>query len=326
MVFDCHSDLFTDVTVKMLKGEKNIIKKYHLEDLQKGNLIGGIYVIWIDPPYDRQPENRANQIVDCITTEITNNNDIINQIKKFSDFDKGLKCNKLNIMIGMEGLSHIGEDIDKLDYYYDVVGARHASLTWNEQNKLATGVGGDKNRGLTQAGKKAVKKLEELHMLIDLSHINEKSFWDVMKISSKPVIASHSNSKHFSDHRRNLTDNQLKAIAQTGGIVGINGYQEFVSYDSKNYDLKHLVDHIDYMANLIGIEHIACGFDYSGFIDEDCLKAFSANTDNPNVSNLKVFSDTPNLIRELENRGYSKRDIELISYKNAFRVIKEVIG
>ncbi len=327
MVFDCHSDLFTDVTVKMLKGEKNIIKTYHLDDLRKGGLIGGIYVIWIDPPYDKSPEARAKQIVASLREEIDSNLDIINPIKVFSDFEKGLKENKLNVMIGMEGLSHIGEDVDKLHYYHDVVGARHASLTWNEQNLLATGAAGDPSRGLTEAGKKAVKKLEELKMLVDVSHANEKSFWDIMNVASGPVIASHSNAKHFSSHRRNLTDDQIKAIAESGGIIGMNGYKEFV--DDKNTDnatVKDLVNHIDYIANLVGVEHIACGFDYSGFIDADCLSAFSCDTSNPNVEGLKVFEDTPNLIKELQNRGYTKDEIDCIGYKNAFRVVKQVIG
>ena len=99
MVFDCHSDLFTDVTVKTLKGERNIIKNHHLKDLQQGGLIGGIYVIWIDPPYDKSPEKRAKQIVESLTQEIKSNSDIINQIKDYSDFEKGLKENKLNIMV-----------------------------------------------------------------------------------------------------------------------------------------------------------------------------------------------------------------------------------
>ncbi|MGM9532284.1 dipeptidase [Intestinibacter sp.] len=327
MVFDCHSDLFTDVTVKMLKGEKNIIKNHHLKNLQKGGLIGGIYVIWIDPPYDKCPEDRAKQIVTALTEEIKNNTDIINQVKDFSDFEKGFKENKLNVLVGMEGLSHIGEDVDKLHYYHDVVGARHAMLTWNEQNALATGVGGDPSRGLTEAGKRAVKKLEELKMIVDVSHANEKSFWDIMDVATTPIMASHSNAKHFSSHRRTLTDDQIKAIAQTGGIIGMNGYKEFV--DDKNpeeADVKRLVDHIDYIANLVGVEHIGCGFDYSGFIDPDCLAAFSTDTTNPNVIGLKEFEDTPNLITELQNRGYSKDDIEAIAYKNAFRVIKQVIG
>ena len=327
MVFDCHSDLFTDVTVKTLKGERNIIKNHHLKDLQQGGLIGGIYVIWIDPPYDKSPEKRAKQIVESLTQEIKSNSDIINQVKDYSDFEKGLKENKLNIMVGIEGLSHIGEDVDKLHYFHDVVGARHASLTWNEQNALATGVGGDPTRGLTETGKKAVKKLEELKMLVDVSHANEKTFWDIMDVATGPVIASHSNAKHFSSHKRNLTDDQIKAIAQSGGIIGMNGYKEFVSdKNPETASVKNLVDHIDYIADLVGIEHIACGFDYSGFIDADCLSAFSCDTSNPNVEGLKVFTDTPNLIKELQNRGYSKDEIDAIGYKNAFRVIKQVIG
>ncbi|MFR2389271.1 dipeptidase, partial [Intestinibacter bartlettii] len=183
MIFDCHSDLFTDVTVKMLKGEKDIIKNHYLDELKNANLIGGIYVIWIDPPYDKCPQKRVKQVVECLTEEINSNSDIIKQIKQFSDFEVALKQDKLSVLVGMEGLSYIGEDVDMLHYFYDVVGARHASLTWNEQNALATGVGGDPLRGLTDSGKNAVRKLEELKMILDVSHANEKSFWDIMNIA-----------------------------------------------------------------------------------------------------------------------------------------------
>lgn len=327
MVFDCHSDLFTDVTVKMLKGEKNIIKNHYLDKLRKGGLIGGIYVIWIDPPYDKCPDKRVKQIAECLTQEINSNSDIINQVRNFSDFEKGLKENKLSIIVGMEGLSYIGEDVDMLHYFHDVVGTRHASLTWNEQNALATGVGGDPSRGLTEAGKNAIRKLEELKMLVDVSHVNEKSFWDIMNIASGPVIASHSNVKSLSNHRRNLTDDQIKSIAESGGFIGINGYRDFV--DCKNWqsaNVTDLVNHIDYISDLVGVEHICCGFDFSGFIDQDCLSAFLEDTSNPNVLGLKEFQDTPNLINELQKRGYTKDEIDNISYKNAFRVIKRVIG
>ena len=326
MVFDCHSDLFTDVIVKMLKGEKDIIKNHYLYELKNANLIGGIYVIWIDPPYDKCPQKRVKQVIECLTEEINSNSDIIKQIKQFSDFEVALKQDKLSVLVGMEGLSYIGEDVDMLHYFYDVVGARHASLTWNEQNALATGVGGDPLRGLTDSGKNAVRKLEELKMIVDVSHANEKSFWDIMNIATKPVIASHSNVKALSDHRRNLTDNQIKAIAESGGIIGINGYRDFV--DCKNWqraDVGDLVNHIDYMADLVGIDHISCGFDFSGFIDQDCLSAFLEDTSNPNVLGLKEFKDTPNLIKELQKRGYTQDEIEKIGYKNAFRVIQQVL-
>ena len=101
MVFDCHSDLFTDVTVKMLKGEKDIIKNHYLDELKNANLIGGIYVIWIDPPYDKCPQKRVKQVVECLTEEINSNSDIIKQIKQFSDFEVALKQYKLSVLVGM---------------------------------------------------------------------------------------------------------------------------------------------------------------------------------------------------------------------------------
>ena len=325
MIFDCHSDTFTDITLKRYNKEKNIFKKYHLNNFKKGNVCGSIFVIWIDPPYDNNPSLRAQQIVQALKGELEESKDVINVIKSFDDIGKGFAKSKVDILIGMEGLSHIGKDIDKIDYYYNEVYARHASLTWNEENDLATGVLGNENRGLTFLGKEAVKRLESLHMLVDVSHLNEKSFWDLMNVASKPVIASHSNSKSLCNVSRNLSDEQLKAIAASGGVIGLNGFAPFVSHDTNKQNLEGFIDHADYMANLIGVEHISLGFDYCDYLQSDTLSSFSSNVKNPNVKSLQCASDSNNVIKELRKRGYSENEIDLITHRNIFRVMGDVL-
>ena len=115
-----------------------------------------------------------------------------------------------------------------INYFYDEVGVRHAMLTWNELNALATGWPVDVTRGLTEAGKKAVKRIQDLGMVMDVSHLNDKCFWGVIDLAQGPIIASHSNARSVCPAMRNLTDDMLKAIAKTGGLVRMNSMREFI--------------------------------------------------------------------------------------------------
>ena len=206
-IFDGHSDIWTDVTQRTLKGENNILKKYHLDKLRKGQIEGSIFVIWKDP------YARSMQFVDSIKKELEYCKDSVLIVRSYENIEKALAENKFYILIGLEGLSSIGENLDLIDFFYDF-GARHASLTWNEENALATGTRGNADRGLTELGKKAVKKINQKNMLMDVSHLNDKSFWDVVNVTDKPIIASHSNCRALCDVSRNLTDDQLSKIAE----------------------------------------------------------------------------------------------------------------
>ena len=165
-------------------------------------------------------------------------------------------------------------------------------------------------------------------MIVDVSHTNEKTFWDIAEISAKPFIASHSNARTLCDVPRNLTDEQIKAVAQSGGVIGVNGYIGFTKKcDFSNPvpienpdllskpDLKDLADHIDYIAGLVGVDYVGLGFDFCEYLSEE-LK-------DTNPKNLEDASKCQNMIEELRKRGYSENDIEKIAYKNFLRVIKE---
>ena len=316
MIFDAHSDIWTDVAVKTLKGENNIIKKYHYDNLIKGKIGGSIFVIWTEPKNYNRFLERVREIQECIKKELEYIKDIILIAKNYDDIIKAQKENKIYIFIGFEGLISIDDNIDLIDEYYEY-GARHASLTWNEENKLASGVRGDPNKGLTDFGKKTVKKMQDKGMIVDVSHLNDKSFFDVIDITSAPIIASHSNSRVLCGSLRNLTDEQLKAIRDTKGVVGLNSYKGFIDENKDKQTIERALDHIKYIADKIGIDHIGLGFDYNEYFEDEITP--------PSVKGLENASKSYDIIIKLKEAGFNNEEIEKIEYRNFHRIIKEII-
>ena len=316
MIFDAHSDIWTDVAVKTLKGENNIIKKYHYDNLIKGKIGGSIFVIWTEPKNYHRALERVREIQECIKKELEYIKDIILIAKNYDDIIKAQKENKIYIFIGFEGLISIDDNIDLIDEYYEY-GARHASLTWNEENKLASGVRGDPNKGLTDFGKKTVKKMQDKGMIVDVSHLNDKSFFDVIDITSAPIIASHSNSRVLCGSLRNLTDEQLKAIRDTKGVVGLNSYKGFIDENKDKQTIERALDHIKYIADKIGIDHIGLGFDYNEYFEDEITP--------PSVKGLENASKSYDIIIKLKEAGFNNEEIEKIEYRNFHRIIKEIL-
>jgi membrane dipeptidase len=184
-------------------------------------------------------------------------------------------------------------------------------LTWNEENLLATGAGGDPDKGLTDLGQKAVRRMWDLGMLVDVSHLNDGGFWDVIRLADGPVIASHSNCRALCDVRRNLTDDQLRAIRDTGGVVGLNVYHAFVHADPARQTAETLARHAVHMAEVMGVEHVACGFDFCEFFGPG----------NEGAQGLESCAHIPTLFDQLERFGMSKREREMIARENFLRVL-----
>lgn len=317
-IFDGHADIWYDVAQKRQTGMDNIFKNYHLERFKAGKIIGGIFIAYLEHKDDLDDEKQMIQMLAATAHEIQNNPDLFNIIKKRGDFNRGLVEEKVNVLMGVEGLRAIGTDLDWLDMFYSM-GFRHASLTWNEENALATGVKGDEKRGLTEIGKKAIGKLEELGMIVDCSHANEKTFWDIYDIATKPFIASHSNAKTLCNHPRNLTDAQIKAIAQRDGLIGINAFRNFISEDENKKNMENYVNHIDYMVSLAGINHVALGFDFCEYLHKDRKDLDS------NPLGLENASKAQNVIEELRKRGYKEKEIRKIAYENFMRIIETIL-
>ena len=323
MIFDGHSDIFSDVRYKREAGETQVLKNHHLERLQKGGIGGACFVIWADTFNGFDPKDEMDAIVKALQAEMAETEDFV-LVHNRAEVEAAEKAGKFAILLGIEGLSGIGEDLSKIDALYEV-GARHAMLTWNEENALATGVKGSPDRGVTDLGRKAIKKIQDKKMILDVSHLNEKSFWDVIDASNGPILASHSNAKALAGAARNLTDDQLKAIRDTNGLVGLNAFNDFISDIREEQDVDHLVNHASYIADKIGVEHLGFGFDFFEFLNTDFMKSYS-DQDDSLLRGMEDCSKVPVLLEKMRKAGFTEKDLEMISGGNWLNLIQRVMG
>lgn len=319
MVFDSHSDIWSDVTVKSLRGGTDIFRNYHYERLRQGGIEGSVLVMWIDPPYDKEPAVRLGQIMTAVQKELPCCQDILRVVHHYEEMQKARKDGIFYAFLGCEGLSGIGEDIGQIERLYEF-GVRHASLTWNEQNPLASGILGDADSGLTELGKKALHKIQNLHMLFDVSHLNDKSFWDVMRHATEPVAATHSASRRLCPAPRNLTDEMIKELTATGGMIGVNAYYKFISDEEKNRTVDMLARHIEHMAEVAGIDRIGFGFDFCEFLEDE-----PGVERTPGLYGLKDASEVPNVLNAMRKIGFTKSDIRKVSYENWHKMIQKIM-
>jgi membrane dipeptidase len=287
---------------------------------------------------------------------VIRNADRMMLVRNSTGLKHSLRGKKTGAMLGVEGGHMIENKLENLENLFKR-GVRYMTLTWNNSTPWASSAWDETLRpdslsqlGLTEFGKSVVRKMNELGMIVDVSHLGEKSFWDVMQTSSKPVIASHSCVKSLCPHRRNLTDDQIRAIAKNGGVVHLNFYSGFLdsSFERKrdaflaahqpevdaliaqriqrDYaqmmvlekypeqmasilpPLSLLIDHLDHIVRLVGVNHVGLGSDFDG-IEAPPL-------------GLNGVEDFPKITSELISRGYSRRDIRKILGGNFIRVLK----
>ena len=323
MIFDGHSDIFSDVRYKREAGETQVLKNRHLERLQKGGIGGGCFVIWVDTFNGEEPEKELNAIIKNMQDEMAETQEFV-LVHNTAEIESARKAGKICVLLGLEGLAGIGENIDRIHELYDI-GCRHAMLTWNEENALATGVKGNPERGVTELGKKAIKIIQDKKMILDVSHLNEKSFWDVMDATTAPILASHSNAKALAGAARNLTDAQLLAIRDTKGLVGLNAFGDFISEVQAEQDVDHLVKHASYIADKIGVEHLGFGFDFFEFLNADFMESYS-DQDDSRLKGMEDCSKVPVMIEKMRKAGFTEKDLEMISHKNWMNLIANIMG
>ena len=233
-----------------------------------------------------------------------------------SDIEHCLQQNILAAVLHFEGAECIDADFDALDVYH-AAGLRSLGLVWSRPNAFATGVPfaypspPDTGPGLTEIGMELVERCNSLKIMIDLSHLNERGFWDVADASDAPLVATHSAVHEICPHSRNLTDKQIDAIGASGGIIGINCYVGNLREDGKCdavTPLPQWVKHVNYVVDRIGIDHVAIGSDFDGATMPD---------------DLKDVSGLPKLIAALSDSGYSSSDISRIAHENWLAVLKK---
>jgi membrane dipeptidase len=218
------------------------------------------------------------------------------------------------VLLSFEGAEPIGNDLDLLAIFREL-GVRGIGLVWSRRNFVADGCFFSKKRegkkgGLTDFGVRVLEEAARLGMFIDVSHLNDEGFWDVMEFHDGPLIASHSNCRALVDSPRNLTDEQIKAIAEKGGVIGMNAYAAFVreDYKERRAGVEDLLDHLDHVVELVGVDHVGMGFDFcSGFKD---FMSFSKEEVEYEV--LDGHKEMHLWVRGLLERGYGEEDIRKI--------------
>ncbi len=260
------ADMHCDTAVKAYERNEGMFENLlHLDikRLLNYNAPVQFFAIWLDKKYHNNAFLETIKRIDFYYNQIELNKNLISHVNSFNDILKAKKAGKISGILSVEGGEALEGNIKNLHTLHEK-GVRAMTLTWNNKNHIGCGAGGE--GGLTDFGIEVVKEMEKLNMLVDVSHLNDDGFWDVIKIAEKPVFASHSNSRSVTETKRNLTDEQMKAIAQKGGIIGLNMYKSFLT---KNNDaaIENVLEHIDYIMKIVGEDYIGLGCDFDG-IDE----------------------------------------------------------
>ncbi|HHX18659.1 MAG TPA: membrane dipeptidase [Clostridium sp.] len=310
IIVDAHCDTIT----KIMETNSNLYKNnchVDVERLKKYKNCVQFFAAFVDKSlYYPNTLKRALEIINVFYQEVENCKDHIMLCCNYNHIEKAFKEEKIAAILSIEGGEALQGEVSMLKIFYRL-GVRSLCLTWNYRNEIADGVFESESRGgLTLFGKEIIKEMNFLGMLIDLSHISESGFWDVMELSKQPVIASHSNAKKVCSHIRNLNDDQIMAIKNNGGVIGINLCPDFLS-DNKDAYLKDIIKHIEYIVGLIGIDHIGLGADFDGI---DSLP-----------KDINGVEDIYKIVDELLKLNYSNEDVEKFLGKNFLRVIKKVL-
>ncbi|MBO5065345.1 MAG: membrane dipeptidase [Clostridia bacterium] len=275
---------------------QNSIKK------QKGFRTLLLYAIFLDPKKTTDfssPLSYFDALYDNFTKELQKNAHHIEWVTDAAIFPSS---QKQQAILTVEGGSLI-DSLERVDYLFKKK-IKVLTLTWNDSNHLATSQMSGDSGGLTRFGKEVVSRMNALGMLADLSHASDQTFWDVMSVTDKPVLVSHSNARAICNHPRNITDEMFLQLMKNGGVLGINFYPPFLG---ENANISTLFSHIEHFLELGGENHIGFGSDFDGV---DALPA--------GITDFSSFSD---ILLEMETRKYSRKLIEKICYKNMMRIL-----
>lgn len=328
IVVDAHSDILNDIHPKRVLGERKVLEKWWVRKMKQGQI--DIRVVALYSDYQYLPELALRRGLDLIATlyeEISESPSSV-LCTTYDDIRRVKEEGKIGFIIGMEGSEPLGTDIQLLRIFY-ILGLRVLGLTHVLRTYLADGAFLSPRRigqvgGLTDVGVNFLEQAQAMGIIIDVSHLNDPAFWDVIKFTKAPIIASHSNCRALLDHPRNLTDDQIKAIANTGGVIGVNACTLFV----ENGDLEHLLNHIDHLVRIVGIEHAGLGPDFADYLLPYMTEGERARLPLDGikpVDGLAGDEDFPKIAEGLAKRGYSASDIDLLMGENFVRVFKKVL-
>jgi len=356
ILVDTHNDILEQCIGKHLSFDQDLKGKTQtdLVRLKQGGVDLQLFSVWCDG-HQANPYAFANAEMDTLDAVINRNPDKIVKVANSKALHKAIRQHKIAAMFGVEGGHMMEDDLNKLETMYKR-GTRYMTLTWNNSTSWATSAfeeTGKKDlahKGLNDFGKQVVKKMNELGMLVDISHVGEQTFWDVINTTTKPVIASHSSVYSLCNVPRNLKDDQIKAVAKNGGVIQVNFYSGFIdsTFDKRSFafEVKHktekdslqkinperyyyeeylfhkypeevkalrpplslLIQHIDYIVKLVGVDYVGLGSDFDGISSAP--------------QQLDDVTSYPIITKALLDKGYSKKDVYKILGGNFLRVLK----
>lgn len=365
IVIDTHNDILTECFEKNYSFDQDLKGKTHsdIDRFKQGGVDVQIFSVWCDGN-KKNPFAYANAQIDTLFATVQRHPGKITLVRSTRELLKAVRDKKLAAMIGVEGGHMIEDDMNKLDTLFKR-GARYMTLTWNNSTNWATSAQYETSvgktaavdsqqlshhKGLTDLGKQVVRHMNDLGMLVDLSHVGEQTFWDAIATTRKPVLVSHSNAYHLCPVFRNLKDEQIIAVGKNGGVIHLNFFSGFLdsNYNKREaaFFLKHkpekdsilklnpepyfandflfkkyndevqsfraplalLLDHLDYIVKLIGVDHVGFGSDFDG-IPSTPLQ-------------LDDVTNYPLITKALLERGYHKKDIKKILGGNFLRLLR----
>lgn len=320
IIIDGHCDTLLGMQMRE-KGPPPYLK--HLEDhkghidlprLKEGGITAQNFACFIGPQYlPAQATRQTLDLIDLFCRFQDEHADELCLALCAEDIEKAKAANKVAGILSMEGAEGLEGDLSVLRMVHRL-GVRWVGLTWSLRNQAGDGVYEDRTGGgLTRFGVELVQELNRLRMIVDIAHLAPAGVRDVFEICEGPVVASHANANALCPVSRNLTDEQLEAVARSGGIVGAVYVPSFVTDGEEPATLDMLLDHIDHMVGVMGVDHVGLGSDFDGF-------------GGPPPLGLEDVSYTPNVTKGLLARGYSAEDVTKILGGNWLRVIREVVG
>jgi membrane dipeptidase len=365
LVIDTHADTpqrFLDEGFDIGSTDPNDVGHLSLDKAKRGNLGAEFFSIWVDPETNQGHfAKHTFDLIDSVYEQARRHPDRMMMAVSTADIERARSEHKLAALMGIEGGHSIENDIHLLRDYYRL-GVRYMTLSWSNTNEWADSSGDiddvkvEHHNGLTDFGKQVVLEMNRLGMIVDISHVADKTFWDTIATTKAPVIASHSSARALVNAPRNMTDDMLRAVAKNGGVVQVNFFsgfddetfrkriadqakdqaaavQKYVDHlkaDGKTVTyvdmdrierewmamiprppLKSLIDHIDHIAKVAGIDHVGLGSDFDG-------------VSGATPQGIDSAADLPKITQALLDRGYRAEDIHKILGGNTMRMFHEV--
>ncbi len=305
-IIDAHCDTLTELQEGETLAENSL--RVSLNTLKRHSGFVQFFAVWL-PDYSKKPLSEALFFVDKFYEEIKGAKETA-LILNAEDFEEALSQGKVSLMLTVENGNCLEGSLANLRILHRL-GVRGLTLTWNGDNELGSGVEGA-DSGLTDFGREVVREMNRLGMIVDVSHLSERGFWDVMSVSEAPVMASHSNAYAICAHKRNLTDNQIRAISEQGGVIGLNFYPHFLS-NRGEANLWDCLRHIEHFLKIGGENCLGIGSDFDGF-------------SSPVTKGIAEPADFGGFFDFLENQGMGKELLNKVSHGNTKNYVKKVLS